>query len=112
MQRESLLSTDDEQTTKPIVDDAKKTTKRSTFEKHDDGRTTKKQKSPAEALESGLNAIKDGLVSLGNALASPAPAVPAVHEESASLNDVLKAIQDQSALMAQILNHMANSKQG
>ncbi|KAG9406352.1 hypothetical protein AC1031_002671 [Aphanomyces cochlioides] len=61
MQRESLLSTDDEQTTKPSTrDDAKKTTKRSTFEKHDNGRTAKKQKSPAEALESGLNAIKDG----------------------------------------------------
>jgi hypothetical protein len=79
------------------------------IEAPDASRGSKKQKTAAEALEIGLVAIKDGLVSLGNSLAAPpppsAPSIGAPGADGASLTDVLRAIQDQSALMAQLMAH-------
>jgi flagellar basal body rod protein FlgG len=87
--------------------------KRPKFEAADSGRSTKKQSnSAAEALEIGLVDIKDGLVSLGNSLASTAaPSLrPANSGDTASLGDVLRAIKEQSSLMAQLMAHLANKK--
>ncbi|RHY13987.1 hypothetical protein DYB32_010882 [Aphanomyces invadans] len=108
LQRESLLSTDDESREAAMPNEIL-AVKKEDLEDDDGGRPSKKQRSSAEALESGLLAIKDGLVSLGQSLAVPAPSPPAPPVDSVSLTDVLKAIHDQSLIMTQLLNRMTNA---
>ncbi|KAF0730150.1 hypothetical protein AaE_002782, partial [Aphanomyces astaci] len=70
----------------------------------------KKTKSHSESLESGFNAIKEGLMFLGTSMAQPPPAQPA---QGATLDDVLAAIKSQSDTMAQLVAFMVaqNAKQ-
>ncbi|KAG9412782.1 hypothetical protein AC1031_015683 [Aphanomyces cochlioides] len=69
----------------------------STSESQMHGHQTK-SKTQADALELGLNAVKEGLVALGNSIASTSNQH---NHNEVSLKDVLAAIQDQSEAFKQ-----------
>ncbi|KAF0702464.1 hypothetical protein AaE_015909 [Aphanomyces astaci] len=101
--RESLFSTDDE----PLVsvdssdgDDEKKVFSRQSSSKG------AKSKSEADVLEAGLVAVKDGLVSLGQAMLQSnghrSATTPNTTEvEGATLTDVVDALTVQSAIITE-----------
>ncbi|ETV74071.1 hypothetical protein H257_11382 [Aphanomyces astaci] len=64
------------------------------------GSPNKKSKSNSESLESGYNAIKEGLMFLGTSMVQQPPAQTA---QRATLDYVLDAIKAQSDTMAQLV---------
>ncbi|ETV87890.1 hypothetical protein H257_01305 [Aphanomyces astaci] len=119
-QRESLMSTDvrddkrndcsdvidvkDEHDLKDQSDDE------TSYERRKKRSKVVKPKSHSEALEAGFLALKDGLIHLGTSLAS-APTARLVPTTGATMDDVLLAIQGQSAMMAQLLAHLVAQKE-
>ncbi|RHY63909.1 hypothetical protein DYB30_009490 [Aphanomyces astaci] len=69
-----------------------------------------KASSQGEALEAGFLAIKEGLIHLGTSLSAATPSPPPPPASSATLDDVLRAIQGQSDTMAQLLAHLVARK--
>ncbi|KAF0701903.1 hypothetical protein AaE_016252 [Aphanomyces astaci] len=67
-----------------------------------------KPKSHSEALQAGFLALKDELIHLGTSLAA-APTASQVPTAGATMDDVLRAIEGQSA--AQLLAHLVAQKE-
>ncbi|KAG9415178.1 hypothetical protein AC1031_008611 [Aphanomyces cochlioides] len=122
--RESLMSTDDSNddelaskhdvvpNKKRLLDDLIES-ELSDDEKHPDNQKPSKQKKQSnrtktktqgKSLEAGFNAIKDGLIFLGSSLATVNN--QASNSNVATMDDVLKAINDQSQTMAKLLEHL------
>lgn len=72
------------------------------------GAVEQKPRTQADALESGLFAVKDGLVALSAAMVAPPKTTTVVNEGGATLDDVLAAIQAQSAQMTQLLTALVS----
>ncbi|KAG9399422.1 hypothetical protein AC1031_011813 [Aphanomyces cochlioides] len=72
--------------------------RRADFKKDETSAKKTKSKTQADALELGLNAVKEGLVALGNSIASTSNQH---NHNEVSLKDVLAAIQDQSEAFKQ-----------
>ncbi|ETV63810.1 hypothetical protein, variant [Aphanomyces astaci] len=119
-QRESLMSTDvtddkrndysddidikDEHDLKDQSDDE------TSYERRKKRSKVVKPKKHSEALEAGFLALKDGLIHLGTSLAA-APTVSHVPTTGTTMDDVLRAIQGQSATMAKLLAHLVAQKE-
>ncbi|ETV74869.1 hypothetical protein H257_10908 [Aphanomyces astaci] len=93
-QRESLMSTDD-------------------ANDYDGGAMDPAEKShvsvsrrPGDAIEAGLNAVKEGLMFLGTSMASVQPPAP-IASSGTSLDDVVRALNAQVATMDRLLAHIA-----
>ncbi|KAF0707564.1 hypothetical protein AaE_013548 [Aphanomyces astaci] len=111
-QRESLMSTDDVDKEEPkILDvdsaDEKPATKRAKREANPPARRQ------GDALEAGFNAIKEGLVFLGTSLNSAQQPVSSASTgvTGATLDDVVRALNVQSATMEKLLAHLADKNQ-
>ncbi|ETV63856.1 hypothetical protein H257_19208 [Aphanomyces astaci] len=119
-QRESLMSTD------AIITDATNSSdeaqvkrEHSSDDDYDSDKPPERRKkrekvtkasSQGGALEAGFLAIKEGLIHLGTSLSATTPSPPPPPASSATLDDVLCAIQGQSDTMAQLLAHLVARK--
>ncbi|KAH9146712.1 hypothetical protein LEN26_004935 [Aphanomyces euteiches] len=115
-QRESLMATDDMNEASAdgqgddTLDEYSEATDCDEIKNNDKKRPAKKAKrknSQSKALESGFNAVKEGLMYLGNSMS--AQTTPLSRQESnqgATLDDVLGAIREQSNTLNQLVAHL------
>ncbi|KAH9104778.1 hypothetical protein AeMF1_019271, partial [Aphanomyces euteiches] len=121
-QRESLLATDDcsdaevasvgldsSESEKNINNERVKRMNDTTISNRERKKAKREHvKTQSEALEAGFNAMKEGLISLGQSIASVQTQQPTPQPQNNqdTLKEILQAVQAQATTMAQLLNHL------